>query len=391
MFCTFPLDAISVELNRVFASVHMSEHVSSTPTIPPGRAWSSNERDRVPRNPRPQHRWGQSRPTFAAERTQNQSASSAQWDTFEEVVDTEDEDNDGSGTVDPGDLQEYVRDELEVLATCMDNGENDAPIPGVDNSQLETACLHCIHPSRVRSGLRMTRTTPVDPLSHSVGSRVKPLFVAWTISMDSIVPPIFATGAECVKWSTDFGLSVTSRLLDSLMKFLRAGRSVRLWINLDADTPDDRRPISQTIASVLMRRRSLQLLSRLRRFRRFPGFCAVWTVKISSRVFGISTFTSAPSFDSNREEFSGRAVITSTTTASASARGNPECDDCQETTNFFSCLSVSKLCLESCDRLSGATESGGKPCVGNRETFSGSRSASQCQCSCGSRGNQSSR
>ena len=40
---------------------------------------------------------------------------------------------------------------------------------------------HCIHPSRVRSGLRMTRTTPVDPLSHSIGSRVKPLFVAWTI------------------------------------------------------------------------------------------------------------------------------------------------------------------------------------------------------------------
>ena len=75
------------------------------------------------------------------ERTQNQSASSAQWDTFEEVVDTEDEDNDGSDTIDPGDHKEYVRDELEVLATCMDNGENDAPIPGVDNSQLETACL----------------------------------------------------------------------------------------------------------------------------------------------------------------------------------------------------------------------------------------------------------
>ena len=51
----------------------------------------------------------------------------------------------------------------------------------------------------VRSSLRMTRTAPVDPLSHSVGSRVKPLFVAWTISMDSIVPAIFATGAECVK------------------------------------------------------------------------------------------------------------------------------------------------------------------------------------------------
>ena len=184
------------------------------------------------------------------------------------------------------------------------------------------------------------------------------------------------------------------------MKFLRAGRSVRLWINLDVDIPDYRRPISQTIASFLLRRRSLQLLSRLRRFRSFPGFCAVWTFdansrmlqpkKISSRVFGISTIASAPSFDPNREKFSGRAVIASTTTASASARGNSECDDCQETTNFFSCLSISKLCLESCDRLSGATEGAGNPCVRNRETFSGSCRASQCQCSCGSCGYQSS-
>ena len=74
----------------------MSENVSSTPAIPPGRAWSSNERERVPRNPRPHHRWGQSRPTFAAERTQNQSASSAQWDTFEEVMD-------------PGDMEMNLR------------------------------------------------------------------------------------------------------------------------------------------------------------------------------------------------------------------------------------------------------------------------------------------
>ena len=63
------------------------------------------------------------------------------------------------------------------------------------------------------------------------------------------------------------------------MKFLRAGRSVRLWINLDAN-----KPISQTIAGVLMRRRSLQLLSRLRRFRSFPGFSAVWTFNANSRM-----------------------------------------------------------------------------------------------------------
>ena len=64
-----------------------------------------------------------------------------QWDTFEEVVDTEDEDNDGSDTIDPDDLQECVRDGLEVLATCMNIGENDAAISGVDNSLLETTCL----------------------------------------------------------------------------------------------------------------------------------------------------------------------------------------------------------------------------------------------------------
>ena len=46
----------------------------------------------------------------------------------------------------------------------------------------------------------MTRTAPVDPLSHSVGSRVKPLFVS--------------TGAESVKLSADCGLSVTCRMLD---------------------------------------------------------------------------------------------------------------------------------------------------------------------------------
>ena len=48
---TFP-DTISGELNRVFASVHMSESVSSAP----GRAWRSNERERVPRSVRTHHR-----------------------------------------------------------------------------------------------------------------------------------------------------------------------------------------------------------------------------------------------------------------------------------------------------------------------------------------------
>ena len=156
--------------STVFASVHMSEPVSSTPAIPPGRAWSSNERERAPRTVRPHHRWGQSTPTFAAERTQNQSASSAQWDTFEEVVDTEDEDNDGSDTIDPGDSQEYVRDELEVLPTCMDNGENDAPIPGVDNSQLETACLKLAELPEALAIVQAARRGVSDQNRHSRGS-----------------------------------------------------------------------------------------------------------------------------------------------------------------------------------------------------------------------------
>ena len=175
---------------------------------------------------------------------------------------------------------------------------------------------HCIHPSRVRSGLRMTRTVLVDPLSCSVIPRVKPLFVAWTISLDSFVLPVFTTYAECVKWPANYGLFVTSRLLGSLMKSLRAGRSVRLWINLDTDTPDHKKPISRAIASVLMRRRSLQLLSRLRRFRSFPGFSAVWTLNSKSHV-------AVSNHDSDGKEFSCRAVISSTTTASASARGGP--------------------------------------------------------------------
>ena len=152
---TFPLGAISVELNRVFASVHMSKLVSSTPAIPPGRAWSSNERERVPRNARPHHRWGQSNLLRPHSGT-----------LFEEVVDTEDEDNDGSDAINPGDLQEYVRYELEVLATCMDNGENDAPIPGVDNSHLETACLKLAELPEALAIVQAARTGASDSNRH---------------------------------------------------------------------------------------------------------------------------------------------------------------------------------------------------------------------------------
>ena len=91
---------------------------------------------------------------------------------------------------------------------CMRKGTSRRLRAGVGRARI--VAQHCIHPSRVRSGLRLTRTTPVDPLSYSGISRVEPLSVAWTASMDSIVPAVFATGAEIVKWTSDLGLSVTS-------------------------------------------------------------------------------------------------------------------------------------------------------------------------------------
>ena len=82
----------------------------------------------------------------------------------------EEEDNDGSGdTIDPRDLQEYVRDELEVLATCMDNSENDAPIPGVDVSQLETACLRLAELLEALAMFQAARSRASDSNRHSRG------------------------------------------------------------------------------------------------------------------------------------------------------------------------------------------------------------------------------
>ena len=128
---------------------------------------------------------------------------------------------------------------------CMRKGTSHQLRAGVEHARI--VAQHCIHPSRVRSGLRMTRTTPVDPLSCPVIYRVMPLFVAWTTSMESIVPAVFATGAEFVKWPSRIGLSVTSQLLDSLMKSLRARSSVRLWINLDTPAPDHKMPFTEPL------------------------------------------------------------------------------------------------------------------------------------------------
>ena len=89
---------------------------------------------------------------------------------FEDIADTEEEDNDGSDTTDRGDLQEHVRDELEVLATCMNNGENDAPIPGVDNSQLETARLELAELPEALAIVQAARRRAADQNRHSRGS-----------------------------------------------------------------------------------------------------------------------------------------------------------------------------------------------------------------------------
>ena len=165
--------------------------------------------------------------------------------------------------------------------------------------------------------------------------------------MDNIVPAVLESGAEIVKWPSNLGLPVTSQLLDSLMKFLRAGKSVRLWMNLDTPVPDHKISLSRNIASALMRRRSQQLLSRLRRFRNFSGFSAVWTCKSDSlmlqpnpaaRNFGVSTFASAPNLGQCWTRFSGCADVSSTAPAPASTRRDSKCDGYQETANCLQSL-----------------------------------------------------
>ena len=153
---------------------------------------------------------------------------------------------------------------------------------GTSHQLRDELWLNTVSIPLVCAGLRFTRTTPVEPLSCPGISRVKPLFVAWTISMDSIVLAVLATGAEIAKWPKDFGLSAISQLLDSLMKPLCAGRSIRLWINLDTPPPDHLTSLSRNIARALIRGRSQQLQSRLWSFRNFPGFSAVWTCKPDS-------------------------------------------------------------------------------------------------------------
>ena len=210
--------------------------------------------------------------------------------------------------------------------------------------------------------------------------------------MDSIVPAVYATGAEFVKYGQKILVSVTSRLLDSLMKSLRAMRGVRLWISLDTDTPDHKMPISRPIASALMRRRSLQLLSRLRRFRNSTGFRAVWTFNSNSRM-------SQPTHQPEILEFqrllpyritikvgkSSQIVLSShqqlLIPLQREAARNATAVR-REQIASRACRSAN--CLKSGDQPPCATKGARNPCVRDCETLSGSPRASQCQCSFGS-------
>ena len=226
----------------------------------------------------------------------------------------------------------------------------------------------------------MTQTAPVDPLSHSVGSRVKPLFCC----LDDFY------GQHCARNFCDW-----SRMCEMVCRFWfvchflvaglshevsRAGKSVRLWINLDANT-SDHKTHPQTFASVLMRRRSLQLFSRLRRCRSFPGFSAVWTFDANSRM--LQSIHHPEILEFQRLLPHRITIQTGKNSLVVLSSHQPECDDCQKTADFFSCLSISKLCLESCDRLLCATEGTGNPCVRNRETFSGGQSLDRVWTMCG--------
>ena len=219
---------------------------------------------------------------------------------------------------------------------------------GVERGRI--VAHHCIHPSRVRSGLRMTRTAPVDPLSHSVGSRVKPFFCCVDDFYGQHCARSFCDwsrmcGTVCRFWFVcHFSVAGLSHEISARWeKCAAVNQSGCEHSRLEeAHFPNHCQCFdAKTVTTTLV---STPAISS------FPGFSAVWTFNANSRMLqsthhpeniGTATVAPAPSDDSDREQFPGRAVITSTATASASARGSPECDDCQETTDFFSCLSIS--------------------------------------------------
>ena len=184
----------------------------------------------------------------------------------------------------------------------------------------------------------------------------------------------------------------------TLTKSLRAGRSVRLWIksghghsrSQEAHFPNHFQCFdAKTVTSTLVSPPAIS---------EFPGFSAVWNFNSNSRMlpsthhsrnFGISTIVSAPNHDSDGEEFSGRPVISSTTLlplqreAARSAMAVRRLQIASRACRSANC--VSKAVIDYLVQQNVPETLVSEDC----ETFSGRRRASQCQCSFGSCGYQS--
>ena len=165
------------------------------------------------------------------------------------------------------------------------------------------------------------------------------------------------------------------------------------WTHLDTPVPDLKMSLHRNVASALIRRRSEQLLSRLRRFLNFLNSARCGQSHVaddsSPRNFEIPTVASAPSLDQCWRRFSGCADVSSTAPAPASTRGGSECDGRQVHSKLPPEL-VSQQSVSQKPRSAILYKKKGarNPCVRDSETLSGSCRASQCQCSFGSRGYQ---
>ena len=131
----------------MYATIHISERSGSGPARAPGRSWTSGEshqRNRDSSHPR-QH-FGNARQANVAEKQQHQQmhqppSTAAEDDEYDESAQDEKQDagdDAGDDDIDPSDIQHYIRNELEVLASGI---EDDNLPPGVDSQQLEAACL----------------------------------------------------------------------------------------------------------------------------------------------------------------------------------------------------------------------------------------------------------
>ena len=176
---------------------------------------------------------------------------------------------------------------------------------GVERARI--VAHHCIHQPRVRSGLRMTRKAPVDPLSHSVGSRVKPPFVAWTISI----------ARSFCDWSRMCGMvsrfwfvrhfSVAG-LFHEISALDQSGceHSTEQEAHFPNHCPCfDAKTVTATLVSTPTFSEFPWILRGVD-CRRQQSYVAV---KTSSRVFGVSTIASASNLDPDRQ--SSLVVLTS--------------------------------------------------------------------------------